>query len=133
MRSAGVLRLAMAVTFAVSLGHAEDPVVKFEVPQAFRVGSHEYASGTISVRPLRDYNPTTALLEVRVNDQCIGMMSARRDASTDRASRTEALFTRDDEGRLVMTGFRSTGTTFRFQEPAVAQASAPTAALIGSN
>jgi len=138
MRSAGVLRLAMALTFAVSLGHAEEPVVRFDVQQPFRVGSHTYASGTISLHVFRDYNPTTSLLEVRVNGTCIGMISARREVSNARSTRTEAMFERDGAGLLVMTGYRA-GATFRFQEPAIAQEApapaaptAPTAALIGS-
>ena len=137
MRSAGVLRLAFAMAFAVSLGHAAEPMHRFDVSQPFRVGSHTYAAGTISLHVLRDYNPTTSLLEVYVNGTCIGLIAARRDVSDVRSTRTEALFQRDDEGVLVMTGYRTTdrsaGTTFRFHDAAIAQGGpAPTASLIGS-
>jgi len=131
MRSAGVLRLAIALAFTVSVAQAEEPVVRFDVPQPFRVGSHSYAAGTISVHAFRNYNPTTSLLEVRVNGECIGMIAARRDASSASPSRTEALFQRDADGTLVMTGYRA-GATFRFEEPALVQGAAPTASLIGS-
>ena len=134
MRSAGVLRLAMALTFAVSVGHAAE-MHRFDVPQPFRVGSHTYSGGTISLHVLRDYNPTTSLLEVYVNGTCIGMIAARRDVSNARPPRTEAMFERDAEGLLVMTGYRAEAT-YRFQEPAIAQEApaptAPSASLIGS-
>jgi hypothetical protein len=85
------------------------------------------------VHALKNYNPTTSLLEVTVNGECIGMVTAHRDVSEMPPDRTEALFRRDDDGRLVMVGYRvtgrPTGTTFRFQEPALAEAPVPAAAL----
>jgi hypothetical protein len=106
--------------------------VRFEVPEPFRVGPHAYASGVISVRSVAAYNPTTSLLEVRVNGDCIGMVTARHDDSEVPPARTEAIFRRDHDGRLVMIGYRvmddTDGTTYRFEEPEPAQAALAVAA-----
>jgi hypothetical protein len=121
-----VWTLAIAMALGMGTPRAADVNVRFEVPEPFRVGGHDYDRGVISVHSLMAYNPTTSLLEVRVNGECIGMVTAWRDASEVPPVHTEAMFQRNDEGRLVMVGYRvtgrPTGTTFRFQEPAISAA-----------
>lgn len=99
---------------------ASERQIRFKVPQPFRVGSHMYEGGVIAIRDESAYNPSTALLRVWVNDECLGMMTARRSASEEPPYQTEALFRRGDDGRLVMVGFRvdgkPKGTTYRFPE-----------------
>jgi hypothetical protein len=95
--------------------------IRFKVPQPFRVGSHVYDSGVIAFRDESTYNPSTAILKVWVNNECLGLIAARRSESEERPLRTEALFHRAADGRLVMVGFRVSGrpraTTYRFQDP----------------
>ena len=118
-------RAAVAVALLVIAGGVSSPTalasdshVRFEVPEPFRVGSHLYAAGVIAVRQVTSYNPSISLLEVWVNGDCLGMVTARNVVSEEPPRRTEALFNRDDEGRLVMVGYRVTGkpsgTTYRF-------------------
>ena len=110
------------VAAALMLGpsaHAGDPQVRFRVQEPFRVGDRGYESGVITLRSVSLYTPTTSILEVWVDGECLGMMTAQRSNSEALPQHAEALFRRDDRGRLEMVGFtvpgRSTGTTFRFQ------------------
>ena len=117
-------RAAVAVALLVIAGGMVAPTtlasdhVRFQVPEPFRVGSHLYAAGVIAVRQVTSYNPSISLLEVWVNGDCLGIVTARNMISEEPPRRTEALFDRDEEGRLVMVGYRVTGTpegtTYRF-------------------
>ena len=115
--AAGIMLAALTLGPAAV---ASDKQVRFKVPEPFRVGNHGYESGVIAIRSLSAYTPTTALLKVWVNNECLGMMTARRSVSEEPPLRTEALFRRDANGRLEMVGFRVTGhpkgTTYRFPE-----------------
>ena len=115
--------IAGLVLVALTLGPvaaASETQVRFEVPQPFRVGSHVYDAGVIVLHNVSAYTPSISILEMWVNGDCLGMITARRGVSEERPLRTEALFRRDDDGRLEMVGFRvtgrPTGTTYRFPE-----------------
>jgi hypothetical protein len=121
--------LALAATLLAPSAWAGEAQIRFEVPEPFRVGLHTYAAGVIAVHRVMSYNPTTSLLEVWVNGTCLGVMTALRSVSEEPPRRNEALFRRDDDGRLVMVGYRitgrPTGTTFRFLDPAIAPVPEP--------
>jgi len=97
---------------------APGPQVRFEMARPFRVGNHGFEGGMISVHSIFAYTPSISILEVWVNGECLGMMTAQRSVSAELPILTEATFQRDDDGRLEMTGFRmagrSSGTTYRF-------------------
>ena len=113
--------MALATALAATSASAGDTQVRFTVPAPFRVGSHSYAKGVISVHSIMTYSPTQSLLEVWVNDDCLGMMTASRSSAEETPRRNEAMFTRDGDGRLVMLGYRmsgrANGTTYRFVDP----------------
>jgi hypothetical protein len=121
--------LVIASLLAAPAAWAGETQVRFDVPEPFRVGGHSYAAGTITVHGIMSYTPTTSLLEVWVNGDLLGMVTANRSVSEVPPTRNEALFSRDDDGRLVMIGYRitgkPTGTTFRFQDAAIAQVAEP--------
>lgn len=125
--------VAFGVLLAIVPSRAADDHVRFEIPEPFRVGTHTYSSGVITVSGAMTYSPTTSLLEVWVNGQCLGLVPARRSATKNLPSRTEAMFSRDGDGRLVLVGYRisgrPSGTTFRFQDAAPTAPSVPTASL----
>jgi len=108
-----VLGLATASPTAAS-----DSQVRFEMVSPFRVGSHGFDAGVIAVRTVSAYTPSTSILEVWVNGECLGMIPAQRGVSEGTPQRAEAFFRRDDDGRLEMIGFqlagRVNGTTYRF-------------------
>ena len=121
-RSAALLALGFAVQALATSPAAAAPEthVRFALSSPFRVGIHEYDSGVISVRHVSAYTPSKSILEVWVNGDCLGMLTAGRSVSEEPPLQTEALFRRDDDGRLEMVGFRvtgiPTGTTYRFPE-----------------
>jgi hypothetical protein len=83
--------------------------VRFEIDQPFRIGEHGYDAGVIAVQNVSAYTPSTAMLEVWVNDECLGMMPAYLSGQVDGSGPAEALFRRDEEGRLQLTGFQLSG------------------------
>ena len=121
--------LALAAILAAPAAWAGETQVRFEVPEPFRVGSHRYTAGVITVHSIMSYNPTKSLLEVWVDGDCLGMMTALRSTSEEPPRRDEAMFRRDDDGRLVMVGYRMTGrptgTTYRFLDPTIAPVREP--------
>lgn len=112
------LGMALAALGAPQAPAATDQPVRFEVPGPFRVGSQGFEAGVIWVHNISAYTPTTSLLEVWVNGECLGLLPAHRTVSEVAPLRTEALFHRDEDGRLEMIGFQMTGrpngTTYRF-------------------
>ena len=114
---AGVALTAMILGPAATAGERD---VHFKVPHPFRVGNHVYEAGVIAIQTVAAYTPSIALLKVWVNGECLGMMTAHRSVSEVPPAESEALFRRDEDGRLVMMGFRvtgrPTGTTYRFPE-----------------
>jgi hypothetical protein len=131
--SGTIAAVAFGALLAIAPSRAADDRVRFEIPEPFRVGTHTYSSGVITVSGEKTYSPTTSLLEVWVNGQCLGLVPARRSTSKAPSLRTEAMFSRDGDGRLVLVGYqvtgRPSGTTFRFQETGPATPTAPTASL----
>ena len=131
IRAAVMMGLALT---ALTSGPAAamDTPIRFNVPKPFRVGSRVFDAGVITVHSISAFTPKEAILEVWVNGDCLGMITARRSVSETPPARTEALFHRDDDGRLEMVGFQLTGrpkgTTYRFPETpaAVALSSAHT-------
>lgn len=80
--------------------------LQVRLEQPFRVNGENFPSGTITVKTIRDYNPSTTLQEVWVDGHCLGMMmAAKRAATDDEAPRDVLHFQRGDDGRLVLVGF----------------------------
>jgi len=110
--------MAMATLLTAPAAAATDQPVRFEVPGPFRVGNQGFDAGVISVHNISTYTPSTSLLEVWVNGECLGLLTAHRSVSEVPPVHPEALFHRDEDGRLEMIGFQMTGrpngTTYRF-------------------
>jgi hypothetical protein len=92
--------------------------VRFEIDQPFQLGGRDYDAGVIAVNGVSVFTPSTAMLEVWVNGECLGMMPAHRTTPAGTAALAEAFFTRDADGRLALTGFqlgaRPKGAIYRF-------------------
>jgi hypothetical protein len=91
--------------------------MRFEVPEPFQVGRYHGTAGTIAVRSVGATTSPVALIEIWVDGSCLGALPATREVDAVVAVRDEALFNRDDDGRLVMVGFRVAGDregSFRF-------------------
>ena len=120
---AGFVLAALALGPATSASERE---VRFRVPEPFRMGGQVYEAGVITIRSESAYTPSTALLKVRINGECLGLISAHRSVSEEPPLQNEAVFHRGADGRLEMVGFRTTGrptgTTYRFPEAIAAAA-----------
>jgi hypothetical protein len=105
---------------------ATETQIRFKVPEPFRVGSRAFDAGVVTVHSISAFTPDTSILEVWVDGDCLGMLTARRSVPEVPPTRTEALFRRGGDGRLEMVGFqltgRPTGTTYRFRESVAAVA-----------
>ena len=66
-------------------------------------------AATIAVRSVGVTTSPVALIEIWVDGSCIGALRATRDVDAAIPVRDEALFDRDEDGRLVMVGFRVAG------------------------
>jgi hypothetical protein len=74
--------------------------------EPFVVGARSFEGGLLSLRSIRSYNPTSALGELWVGDECLGLVVARRDPAEPRGSAVDrVLFRRGSEGRLVLAGY----------------------------
>ncbi len=120
---AGIVMAALTLGPATAAAEKE---VRFRVPEPFRVGAQLYEAGMIAIRDVSAYTPSTALLRVWIDDECLGMISTRRSVSEEPPFRNEALFRRGADGRLELVGFRvkghPTGTTYRLPESIAAAA-----------
>lgn len=127
-----IVGLVLAALTSAPATAAAETQIRFKVPQPFRVGSRVFDAGVVTVHSVSAFTPRTSILEVWVDGDCLGMVTARRSVPEEPPARTEALFRRDDDGRLEMVGIqltgRPTGTTYRFPETpaAVALSSAQT-------
>jgi hypothetical protein len=88
---------------------AGGPGMRFDVPEPFQVGRHHNGAGTVSLRNVGVTTTPVALIEIWVDGTCVGAIQATRRIDAVVAARDEALFRRDDEGGLVMVGFRVAG------------------------
>ncbi len=116
-RSGWVGRMAVAALLVSGSAVAAEPHVRFRLHEPFRVGSHDYDSGVIALNNVSSLTPSRSILEVWVNGECLGMMTAHQSRAEAAAPESEALFRRDDTGRLEMVGFRVAGpegATYRF-------------------
>jgi len=120
---AGFVSAALALAPSAA---ASERQVRFSVPEPFRVGGRVYEAGVIAIRSESAYTPSTALLKVWINDECLGLISVRRSVSEEPPRQNEAVFRRGADGRLEMLGIRMTGrptgTTYRFPEAIAAAA-----------
>ena len=116
-----ITAIVLSAMISGPVAFAAEREVHFKVPHPFRVGNHIYDAGVIAIKNVSAYTPSIALLRVWVNGECLGMMTAHRSVSEVPPTESEALFRRDDDGRLVMVGFRvtgrPTGATYRFPDP----------------
>jgi hypothetical protein len=115
-----VLMILPAVTLvlACSLSMAGGPQIQVQVAEPFEVNGVLHPAGTLSVKAIRDYNPSSTLNEVWVDGRCLGMVVTRKEnGDLSHAARNTVVFSRDPEGHLVLVGYdlQGAGSQYVFQ------------------
>jgi hypothetical protein len=91
---------------AATSAWATGPRLVVRMNEPFVVGGEVHPAGSLTLRTVRAYTPSSTLNEIWAGDRCLGLIVAHR--STDpslEASRNAVLFVRDPDGRLVLRGF----------------------------
>jgi hypothetical protein len=109
-------RLALVVIVLAALAALCAPAVEARgfrlsanISEPFEVNGILYPAGSLSVRQLGDYTPTSTFNEIWVGDECLGVVLAS-DIPTHVKERSDSLFFhRAPMGHLVLTGFAFRG------------------------
>lgn len=105
-RTVHMILATMTLVLACSLSMAGGHRIQVDVAEPFEVDGVLYPSGTLSVEVIRDYNPSSTLNEIWLDDRCLGMVITRKGAvEYSRSSRDTVVFGRDPEGHLVLVGY----------------------------
>ena len=119
-RPGGVRVLAVIGLLVVALATAEagEPKLVIEVEEPFLLQGQVCPAGTVSIRFVSRYNPTSTLHEVRVGGEPLGVFRAEHVVREDRDAEDTVRFERNRHGTLVLLGYtlRRGGSTevFRF-------------------
>jgi len=122
MRWKGLAMIVVALAFLVTIfapsGVADDRRLVADVDEPFEVNGELYPAGMISVKKVRDYNPSSSLSEIWVGRTCLGLFQASRVPDDSTSSHDTLNFERTSEGHLALVGFatnaQSTREAYRF-------------------
>ena len=100
------LLVAGAVVGLAGDAFAAGPRLFVTMDEPFVIDGEVFPAGELSLRPVRDFTPTTTLNEIWVGNRCLGiLLASRSDDPHQEASRNAILFDRDENGQLVLRGF----------------------------
>jgi len=103
--SCTVLALAALVALLAPQSPAGEPRLVARIDEPFEVNGTVFQSGTVSLRQVGAFTPTSTLNEVCVDNDCLGLLLARSTAPAGVADDDALLFERGSGGRLVLVGF----------------------------
>jgi hypothetical protein len=98
------------------------------VIEPFQVSGRLFPASAIVIEHVRDYTPSSALSEVWVGTEFVGLLRADRVESAASDGRTSLAFERDARGTLVLVGYESAAHgmgAFRFHDARVESAPGP--------
>jgi hypothetical protein len=109
--------VALVVVALTSPVWAHDARLQVRVNEPFEVAGRVYPAGSLTLRSMVDYNPTSSIDEIWVDNRCVGMLMAERSAHGAPAASDSVLFERTGRGRLVLVGYRlrGNGDGFRYR------------------
>lgn len=99
-----VVLLIGLTAFPAAAGHDHRLTIEIEEPYVF--DGNSYPAGVLSMRTVRQYNPSSTLHEIWIDGECLGVFMARHTSRDGRDTKHAALFERNAEGQLVLAGFR---------------------------
>lgn len=109
-------RLALAVITLAALAALCAPAVEArgyrlsaDISEPFEINGTLYPAGSLAVRQIGDYNPTSTFNEIWVGDECLGVVLASDIPDHVRERSDSLFFHRAPRGHLVLTGFAFRG------------------------
>ena len=84
-----------------------------QVDEPFVIGGQHFAAGELTLREVRDFNPTATLTEVRVDGRSLGVMLAKAQTGPTSTRRDEVIFERSRNGQLVLASLAHKGEPVR--------------------
>jgi hypothetical protein len=74
------------------------------VSEPFEVNGEVYPAGALSIREVGTFSPVATINEVVVDGRSLGVLIAHEGEGAATASRDELIFTRANDGHLVLVG-----------------------------
>ncbi len=106
MASTGALVLFTLITLSISpAAIASGDRLVVNVPEPFEVGGRLFPAGSLAVRHLGDYNPTTTIDQITVGTECLGMLMAHHRAGDPGLMAASLVFERSPYGHLRLVGY----------------------------
>jgi len=100
-----VATLAALAALCAPVAEAGGSRLSANIKEPFEINGTLYPAGSLSVRQIGDFTPTSTFNEIWVGGECLGMVIAA-DASASGQEGTDSLFfQRAPLGHLVFTGF----------------------------
>ena len=101
---------ALAVSLLIApVSRAASHRVVAQLGEPFLINGQRYPAGELAVRHLGSYNPSSALVQIWVDDECVGIMLATGAASGAENGESSLVFERNHRGDLVLVGFAYRG------------------------
>jgi hypothetical protein len=102
VRAMGVAGLLAVLWTATGAG---GPRLMVEIDEPFVLQGQVCPAGTLSIRPVSQYNPASTFHEVCIENECLGVFPAERIAFETDDERDTLRFERDAGGMLVLVGY----------------------------
>ena len=109
-------RLALIVATLAALAALCAPTVEAgsyrmsaKISEPFEINGTLYPAGSLSVRQIGDYTPTSTFNELWVADECLGVVLASDMPAHVKERSDSMFFRRAPMGHLVLTGFAFRG------------------------
>ena len=101
---AALILVAILLSPAATAG---GPRLVIDVPEPFVFDGDVRPAGSLALRPVSQFTPSTTLCEVCLDGDCLGMVRAERVGRGESDGTAVVVFERDTAGRLVLVGFSS--------------------------
>jgi len=106
-----VLALSVIVGLFAPQAAADEARLVVQVDEPFEVNGTIYPAGTLTLRQMASFTPSTTLNEVCVQSECLGMLLASPSSEVIDRAEDSFLFERARLGHLVLVGFAYRGGT----------------------
>lgn len=100
-----VATLAALVALTAPVAEAGGSRLTANIKEPFEINGTLYPAGSLSVKQIGDYTPTSSFNEIWVGDECLGLVLAANTPALAEEDGDSLFFQRAPLGHLVLTGF----------------------------